>query len=478
MNYILLLSLILLSACGTVKKRPNIVPFDSNPRGLKVTDKKGNELGQTPFFLKVDPNWSNHYNVIQNNRAHDLRYECKMNWGGSIVPDSILLPFAPSGTIVGTIFLLTDWFTGGIYRCVNPIHYDGRAQNEIIEQPKRILPLPFKNLDRNFSEKTHSIWQKSILPKFFKDKDQIIWEDEVREFLFMRGISHYKENFNIQKIRKKYLYEIAHKFQATHFTTFEIYHQDKNYYTIKTRLWDAFTLKEVIFNKKPTLIRLSRKNEPKQFKQLFVETISFIPNSLLFSYKEKSDMAWFHENEELMADEDSVIEDHPDSLPKYFTFIGMETVQHPQFFDDWDYGLFFSPSFEANSARTKFKLKTEEIVSIDAATYHASYIMSLKGFSPFGSLSFGIGPSLNYLKINQSNNQTYDSLVIGLKFGAEYHFFFGERWYFTLGTSHQGFEPKAGKHDPQYKLDGVTSTYVGLGYYFPSIRNMVRNLLN
>ncbi len=53
---VLFLSLLLvLSSCGTMRSKKNIIFADSEPRGLEVRNEKNKVLGLTPLFFKVKP---------------------------------------------------------------------------------------------------------------------------------------------------------------------------------------------------------------------------------------------------------------------------------------------------------------------------------------------------------------------------------------------------------------------------------------
>ena len=109
-NLFLLLVLIFLSSCGTLKKRDNIVFADSFPRGLKVKNEKGSIIGVTPFFLEVDTFKSRVYSFYSDEKVKlDVRYGCPFDWGGSIVPNMIFV-FQP---VISLSFMLTDLLTGG-----------------------------------------------------------------------------------------------------------------------------------------------------------------------------------------------------------------------------------------------------------------------------------------------------------------------------------------------------------------------------
>lgn len=138
---------------------------DSAPRGLKVRNEKGEELGMTPFFFKIKADRKRVFTFYDEGMEKKTTYRCKMDWGLSLTPDLIVTALNP---VVGGVFILTDFLSGGIYKCHEPLIGNfKKSELKSSERKKRILVLPIAVRDKAISDRIITLWKKNNLQKIF-----------------------------------------------------------------------------------------------------------------------------------------------------------------------------------------------------------------------------------------------------------------------------------------------------------------------
>lgn len=469
MKHLLFLLFILIStSCGTLKKRDNIVYADSTPRGVEVKDEKGKTIGTTPFFLEVDTFKSRNYTFKADESESTVRYGCPFDWGGSIVPNLIFI-FAPA---VSATFMLTDLLTGGAYVCKKPIKAElGNLKNPTKLKPrkKRIVILPIATRDKALSDKIIKLWKKKVFEKYRSD-EIIIWNDKTESAFFVRGLDHYADT-HPDKMRRRFLNEIGLQFDATHFLHITMVKNKKKKQIIVTpELYDAFdlSLKQAKFIKKFRI----KDTEYDSYGLLakIVDSLHILPNSIRGGFTSVS-------GERRLADQtqEYPVKRHPDQLNQLFTFIGLDSVHHPRFYDSWDLGGFLSPSLGASSFKSTQSLN-DGSYEVLFESYYIDYNASLRLFTPFGQIAGGIGVGFMGFNFSDNRNLEYTSTTTYLHWMVDYTYFFGDRWFFKLAFDN--YAPKKQKvHSDYYDLSSWAEASVRVGYYFPEIKSITRKLL-
>lgn len=466
-SLILLLILLLSVSCGTLKQRDNIVYADSSPRGLKVKDEQGKVIGTTPFFLEVDTFKSRIYSFQADDKIKlDVRYGCPFDWGGSVVPNMIFV-FQP---VISATFMLTDLLTGGAYVCKKPILADFQNKElKLKQRKKRIVVLPIATRDKALSDRIIKLWKKKIFEKY-KSDEVIIWNEKTESAFFVRGLDHYADTLP-EKMRRRFLNEIGKEFDATHFLHFTLTKDKKNkLIKIDQELYDAFTLKQerAEFIKKFEIKDTEYDNYGLINK--IVHALYVLPNSVRGGFS-KVDFE--------MRFPDKVteypVERHPDQLNQLLTFIGLDSVHHPRFFDNWDLGGFLSPNIGSSSFKSTQQLSDGTYEAL-FESYYIDYNASLRVFTPFGQIGGAIGVGFMGFFFSDNRNLEYSSTGTYMHITYDYTYFFGDRWYFKLAGD--SYAPKKGKvHSDFYDLHSWSEFSVRVGYYFPEIKSITRKIL-
>jgi hypothetical protein len=461
----------LLISCGTIKKHHNIIPIDSTPRNLWVVDHKGEILGKTPFFYKIDQKSKQTFDIIPNiNYPHineQYQYECQTNWWGSVFPNSVLLPFFPTGTVFGGIFHAVDHYTNNHYSCKEGFHFNNKKL-KIKEHPpktaKRVLILP----PRFLKERTSTRFVKAWTEKHKKKGIEFLNYEETTGDLSFIGITYQNDN-NPLKLKHIKLWPVASKYQADHFLYFE-----KNGQTLSPALYDIFTLKK----NKNYRFPIQALPPSKKFDwalEALDASISFFPNSVLMAYNFSPQVNYFDKTNQTLIEKQST-KRHPKALPQVLTAISISNVDHPQFFKPWDWSVHFFPALSGIS----WKIDKD----IGGTPYSVQYLgLGLTGnasfsfHTPLGSFSAFAGFGGEYHDMKDNLNTDFNSFSTVVKFGVFYTAFINDSLYLKIGGDTSAYKENHIKSD-LFELRNVQEIYLGLGYFYPEAQTHLRKLFN
>lgn len=438
------LSLVLLFGCGTIGSRRSIIAVDSTPRGATVTGSNGESLGVTPFFMQKEKQLLERFNFSYEDQKKSEYYNCSINWSESVLPNLIPSAFFPVGMAVTGGFLLTDWATGDIYRCHNPLTLTFSATSVAPASTPRLLvlppPLDDYLLARNLAEKV--IHSEKIEGKMVK------WgrAEEVLEYF---GINS-KRSADIKSIPREHWHEVAYQTKATTLLYFEVQETE-----IVPVLMDLITFQTKKLN--PVVYK-----HESSFSSYAASLFSFFPNALTFSYM--SGIAGTTVDDP----SDDHVTKHPDALPKVLSWWGAENISNPRLFSPWDIELQFSPLI----AFPAFRYQRDEYW-INGQRYYFGYEGALTFHSPFGAFRFGcgLGPSFSqYEDSTGASGQAFHWLTNSVS--ASYYGFVTERLYFKISINAYKFKSQ----EYQGKVDDLTVSMVTLGYYIPHLKWKLRQI--
>lgn len=484
-NKILIISIIfpvLFSSCGTLKGSGNKIAVDSKIRGMYVKDEEGTIIGRTPFFYQIDPGWSQYFTFFLKHGekeiySRSLEYQCNFNWSQSIIPNTLLIPFFPVGTIMSGTFYLVDYLSGGIYNCNNPLNFDNKLPSQIkrpykLEENKRILIIPPYTKDQRFSNIIVKTWQEGMFNGNNPSKDVIVnFKKSSKDFNF-KGIN-YLNDYHPHDLSKNDIYEIGHKYNATHILYFKIEKAHK-FIKAKPELFDIFNLDTI----ETAYLKKFRLDDPREeqniLKRTLLKVVNIFPNALTLSYTERPDVkvnstVFWAKNGEHTADR------HPDSLPVVLTVFGLESVSHPMLFRSWDYDISFFPTLSISSWKSYLSDKYQEYF-IELINSCLFYNVGFTFHTPLGAPGLELGVGVDYISGNDSKNNFYSEFTTIHRTNYNYMVFISKEAY--LKVAYVSFYPKVGTISNQYyELKKWSEVSFSFGYYYPEMKTLVRKLL-
>ena len=178
----------------------------------------------------------------------------------------------------------------------------------------------------------------------------IIWNDLTESAFFVRGLDHYADT-RPENIRRRFLNEIGIEFDATHFLHFELKKDKENkLIEVDQNLYDAFTLKQESADYVKRFKIRDTEYDSRGLLHKIVDSLYILPNSI--RGVTRVDYETRHSDKSVQHKVDR----HPDQLNQLLTFIGLDSVHHPRFFNSWDFAGFFTPSIGASSFKSKQEL--------------------------------------------------------------------------------------------------------------------------
>ena len=204
--------------------------------------------------------------------------------GGSIVPNALWSPIFPVGSILTGIFMLADRTTKGLYVCKDSVFLKSVMESKERPRKKRIIGMPIAIGRGELAEKAVRYWHDEVFQKKRKD-EEFVWNNEVENEFVYRGVDLYADT-RPQKIKRRFINEIGHKFKDTHFVHFEL-NETKDYFEFTPKLYDAFTFKEVKANFLTKFKMKKEKATAKNYWKRLLRNINLFPNAVTLSYHTK-----------------------------------------------------------------------------------------------------------------------------------------------------------------------------------------------
>jgi hypothetical protein len=478
----------LLSSCATVVITDNIVPIDSEPRGILMYDEKGHMIGPTPLLKRSSGESAE---IIKYRDEDDefksIRHVCDYRYL-PLIGNAVLGLAGPVWAAVGLAIDL--WGTGDGYDCSR--------------FPK------FRALDYNREEREKCLTTIVAPPEHFDEfVSDTLAEDYIKSSIKIDGrclkIQNYMNskavlayyNLNHQRIPDpkrigwSKLREIGVQSSSSHLVSLEV-DQTKSGIVLKQKVYDLVRGRELVSESKAikvpapddkhALIAEVRK------KRWLIDSLFFLPNSITFAGRS------FDLNKQMVdLDYQAGASTKIDNLPTYLSNWGLTWVDHPARYNVFDITGQVYPNIEGgyHKERTPFHYVGPEIEGVSNsdgrfdikrttsfAYLLANYNAGFTFHSPIGALGAGVGYGLSGFWSEDEEELAFQfKPVFNLRF--EYvgfmsrdFFFFVRADLYIAGTDRRS----APISNDLYSVDDWTITAVGIGYFLPSMRSAARSL--
>lgn len=477
------IGLLFVASCGSLRKPKNIIPVTSEkgPQffSFEHEDSKDDKrIYQTPQWVDLPNKRVQQFYLLKRKgkkfSKSPFKVRCGVRWSQSVVPAGLLMPFFPVGSMVGGAMLMTDIFTAGAYGCEKPLQLKKvPSQSGTLKEKIVLLPFPTPVKNTTLNKKILKAYIKLIKKKGAFEiakgyEDVLAWG--LNSYRTFSSEEDYHKNF-----KPRVRYEIAYNQKASHLVFFKVTEsKDKKHLTVETKVTNAY---ESGYSPSVPNIKFKVRNEDSgnSLFSYLVRAIRFIPNSLTIGTKGNPSIEYTNPDDVFSLQE----KDHPDSFPKVVTLLGLESVEHPQFYDSWDYGFFLSPGFGAQGFRQEFEQRDNTQVKLNTQAYFFDFSGRVSGFSPFGIFSLSFGPTLSYISQKEDvSGQNFDSTFIGIKVGFSHQLFLSNRIFTTLSVNNYAMKEDNSALYTGINLSNLQTVYIGLGFYFPQMANFANRWLS
>ncbi len=449
-----------------MKRSQSLMFVDSSVHGAKIYNKGGILLGETPLYIKVNPDRKKSLKFLENDEVREQGFRCKVNWQESVLPNLILAPLFPVGTILSGGFITLDFYSGRAYNCDQDLFIDNSKEKSKIIKKENILIFPIFVGDEKLSDKARSY----ISQKF----ENVIDLKSSKEEMLFKGIDHRNVD-NIKSLRKynHNLKELFFDLSITKFIFSKVVQKENAIY-LEPRLYSAFSFEELECTQCETIKVTSNEIRETGFTKTLKSAINLLPNAFKLSGTAKPDVSFFAPSDS-STQIDLTGDYHPDSLPKVATLIGLESIDHPQFYRPWDFSFSFYPIFSGTAWKNSLRVQGIDY-QVSIANFYALYNLGLVTHTPFGAfeLDIGIGPNHSVIKDNFTNNASQTGIVSRVNLG--YYAFLTDRYYFRLDFSNFNLNESPVKNT-FYKMESWREVSFGIGAYLPELKSWIRDLL-
>lgn len=459
--------IILVTGCASISNNHNLFVINSShPTQVYGQDKK--VLGKTPFYTNIDTSRKQFLYTINNQGnyvAHPVR--CPIDWTGSIIPNSIFSLLGGPGFIITGSFLGIDAYNGDIFKCKDNIDINiGNDHKKIENNLPTVLLLPFVNQDSLVSKKVEDSVRK-ILQK--QNSLQLIPLETTNDILTQEDIHHSTSvEHESESVFKKKIINSLFKSNANTFAQINTLSYERSTLTVQIVFKNGFTF-ENHSKLSPITIKLKNiqmKEEIFDVKKQFQKIFNFLPNSISLSYGPTV-------KAHLNSENDQTTKRHPDSLPAIFSLFGVENVQNPRHYSNWDYSFYTFPSIGISSWAKDIE-RNPSNYSYQVTSYYTFYNMALTGHSPIGALALELGYGIGFYQLKNSIAFDENFWRSKIKIGINYTFFFNKKFYGRIGINQYSINGEI--------TDGITTqkgwlqSYLGIGYYYPNLRYLIKRL--
>jgi hypothetical protein len=474
----LLVLLFFLTGCGTYRGSHHIVAVDSNIRGVVVENEKREIIGITPFFYKMEPRLEQNLRAFAGDRTgkvflNEFTYHCDLNWKQSILPAGLGMLIFPIGTLIGASSIVTDTATGNHLDCNKPAFFNisqslatGQRIVENRDEAVRVLVIPIPSRDEKISSYLYSKWYERSKKAIESQKIILIHPEFTEGDFAYRGII--PQNItDFEKIGDNHLREMAYKYRASHILFFDTDLIDRYRYEVIPVVYDAFNRKKIMSYKLPAHVGKVPRGERAELFDTVRDAINIIPNSLAINIGGRPEVSYIESG----LEKNVVSSNHPSSLPKILTVFSIQNVLNPKLYNTWDYAFQTFPSLSGSA----WKIQNQDEKDIALINVNLFYNLGLTFHTSFGALTVEVGAGVGHYNIKEdiTNKNSY---LGTFRTNVNYVGFLSQNLFVLINAT--SIQPTSGRHLSQYvEFKGYKELTLGLGYYLPTLKGRLRELL-
>lgn len=454
--------------CGSLFRSKVVVPVDSTPRGAKIYNSFGEMIGETPTFLRISPNDRDLTFLWPDLKLKTTqKAKCQVSWSRSTIPNLIPSLIGPPGMVISGVFLVSDGLSKGMFDCHKAMMVKVKNESEKKSaKSKKILLLPpySRSESRSLEIKNSFLARSSFMA------DELIDEDRAREVLLLHGINSSSTKV-LKDINRVNLNIAAAELEATHIVYFDVNISDEKN-LVSPSIYDVFSFEE---EGKFEAFEFDTKQFSKGHWNVVADLFSFIPNSIQGSYYLNSKVKGTLNQTPSEGEQEFKTNKHPDSVPKFFTLLGLENVENPNDFNLWDFNFGFYPTLSLSAWNLDLNEKVPNY-NVSMSSMYGIYNVALTGHAPFGAIRihFGMGPVLVDWQDSYGSDKTEVQIVSNI--GVTYTAFISQRWYFRVGQSTYAISKGVGNNQ-YFQMKNWEEYHFAFGYYFPSMRYLLRKAI-
>lgn len=383
---LLFVTLAFLSGCATIGGRDEVLSVDSSPRGaVAVVD--GERIGPTPAF--ADVHRSRHHSVRLEDPATGKllamqQKTCNVRWITSVIGNSVVAFISPPIALAG---LGVDLLTGAAFDCRGAIKVNFVADAAKLRPAcHTYLVAPPEHPDAAVSRQVRMLWLQAAR-KTLAPCDRIVREADADDAFGYINLTN-RDTSALAHLTRAHANVLG---QAVHADRLVIVHEDiaGKPPRIKPEIVDLHSLErhfEKSIDVAPrTAEELDRSSRP----SWLLYSVSLIPNAVMYG---PSRMI---RHLRPPVGETIVNERERTTLPQLLSFIGINTIDHPLGFGEWDATLRLYPSLDAGVWDLDMTMRSdaglEHHTSVKTVYFQGLFNLALSAYTPVGIFGAAVG---------------------------------------------------------------------------------------
>ena len=273
-----------LFGCASINKSPSVIRINADGSAVKVQlvdDENQRTQVITPALTTIAPGSS--FQTSLESHLQKTTHSCSLEWGKSILPNSIPIVFGPVGITLALVFTATDYFTGNIYDCDQLINVAGWKKENKKKQKKiiRAFIIPPRIDDSKVSDFVAQKFSEVLNSEKIKLVPLTSSKGELANLGINNANSPKLKDLPFARLRKFAL--IGKVEYAIHLEVTEEALQIQNRYRVTPILINLVTEKK----EKLKSFKVKASSSQSSFWSSVAGVINFIPNSLTLSYYNK-----------------------------------------------------------------------------------------------------------------------------------------------------------------------------------------------
>jgi len=488
-----LLLLAVISGCGTLASRSQILSIDSNPRGVEFSGAGEIGKGRTPQFVKVTRSSELRF---WHNRTSETLARCNVRWAGSLAGNALggyalgifggVAPFVQGSAAFSGV--LADHFLGGLYTCPDHIELS-TSVSAIVDSSssskdhpvycRRFLVVPVGHSNSWAAARIREFWHEHARQRL-QGCDQLIHTSDAQK---LWDVLDY-DNLNPPNLRHggdfDKLHRIGFETGATHAVVLR-YSERPDGVRILPQVYDLHRRvpssrisadSEVVGPLEAAIEMPDTKVAAADQRWVASWFANHAPNSVEFSPARYTTL-----NNRLQT-QGAVIQRslrRRERFPTYVSSWQLTSAPSPAVYPKWGVEFGLRPSVATSYFYNEYVFSPEEFPgrfsSYSIETGYAAFVAKAvaTAFTPVGSITafMGAGPVAGVLREDEGNWRGFTATAGAV--GFEYNLPVSDRWYVHGRAEGYALRSKITRGDV-FDLNGWTTLSAGFGYFLPELR--------
>ncbi len=479
----------MLPSCASISLSDQIVPIDTEPRGLLVYRDRDSKkpLGRSPLLIRsAGQSTETVYVGMPSGRREAMSQECSVRWLPAVAGNAVFSAlFGPVGVGVFGVTAAWDFLkTGKGFDCseFDLKKFSVKGEHKNVDACLRYIVVPPSHFDGAFSDYIATQWMMRVSARSDECMRFADYNQAKEHFLYL-NLDHQQE-ITVHKIGRQKSFELGQALRGSHFVFLKM-QEDGGVVRVTPQVFDIVRQKAIAdteFQKNMT-VDVPAVTKLKQVKshRLLIQSFTLIPNSVTFS-QNKFEMEMIEQSTyKQLGDAEEVR-----SLPTYLSNWGLTSIDHPRGYNIWDYAFQIYPSLHSSYQERNYKFETNELTK-EVYRYNLKFMFlttmfnaAATGHTPVGAFRISVGAGLAYINARDTfatTNQVAPLLGVNASYTAflsQDVFFFSEVSNFSV----QGGSKSAPIDNEFFRLMDWSVASVGLGYFVPTLRSYARGVID